>query len=183
MAIRYVALLRGINVGGHRLISKESLTEVFAEAGFKEVQTLLASGNVVFSAESTDEESVRETVESALEASLDYHVDVMIRTVAYMAELVRLNPFAQYDTSGAKFYVTLLSSVPAEKPDLPQKLNDQGAEAVGLDDRAFFAVSYKREGSYGDFSKYLTQTFGKQPVTTRNWNTIVKLAAFADEQV
>ena len=177
---RYVALLRGINVGGHRKIGKDQLAAVFSGAGFTRVQTLLASGNVVFSAPEADEPTLQATIETALEEELGYHVDVMVRTVDYICTLLDLDPFAEYEPVGAKFYVTFLSTAPNEIPDLPVRLSDQGSEAVGLNDREFFAVSYKVEGSYGDFSKYLTQTFGKQPVTTRNWNTIAKIAALRD---
>jgi uncharacterized protein (DUF1697 family) len=178
--IRYVALLRGINVGGHRMISKEQLTAIFEGAGLNRVQTLLASGNVVFSSAIDSETELQQMIESALEAELGYNVHVMVRTVDYICELLELDPFAGYEPIGAKFYVTFLSRRPETQPDLPVRLTDQGSEAVGLNDREFFAVSYKHEGSYGDFSKYLIQTFGKQPVTTRNWNTIAKIAALKD---
>jgi uncharacterized protein (DUF1697 family) len=179
-SIRYVALLRGINVGGHRKISKEQLTAIFESAGLTRVQTLLASGNVVFSSTEADEDRLQKSIEDALEHDLGYRVDVMVRTVNYICELLELNPFDSYEPIGAKFYVTFLSRRPETVPELPVKLSDQGAEAVGINDREFFAVSYKVEGSYGDFTKYLVQTFGKQPVTTRNWNTIAKIAAFRD---
>jgi uncharacterized protein (DUF1697 family) len=178
--VRYVALLRGINVGGHRKISKEQLTSIFERIGLSRVQTLLASGNVVFSSAEGDEAKLQTSIESALESELGYSVDVMVRTVEYICELLDLDPFAEYEPVGAKFYVTFLSRRPEEQPELPVRLTDQGSEAVGLNDREFFAVSYKNEGSYGDFSKYLQQTFGKQPVTTRNWNTIAKIAALKD---
>jgi hypothetical protein len=58
------------------------------------------------------------------------------------------------------------------------KLPDQAAFAVGLHDREFFAISHKgKDGRYGDFTQFMTKAFGKRPVTTRNWNTVVKLGA------
>ena len=178
--IRYVALLRGINVGGNRMINKEQLTSIFEGIGLTRVQTLLASGNVVFSSTEEEEVKLQTSIEGALESEVGYRVDVMVRTVAYICELLALDPFAEYESVGAKFYVTFLSQRPDVQPDLPLRLADQGSEAVGLNDREFFAVSYKHQGAYGDFSKYLVQTFGKQPVTTRNWNTIAKIAALID---
>ena len=176
--IRYVALLRGINVGGNRMIKKEELTRIFLDAGLTDVETLLASGNVVFSSVEVDESKLRELVESALETALGYHVDVMIRTILYLQELVMTEPFAEYLQPAAKFYVTFLSSAVADLPEMPIKLKDQNAIAISANDREFFAVSFKRmDGRYGDFSPFIVQTFGKQPVTTRNWNTIMKLAA------
>ena len=177
--IRYVALLRGINVGGHRMIKKEELTEIFTTAGLADVQTLLASGNVVFSSPEDDEAKLQSIVETALEKHLGYRVDVMVRTIWYMKELLMLEPFAEYLQPAAKFYVTFLSHAVDELPEFPIKLKDQNAYAVGVNDREFFAVSFKRmDGKYGDFTPFMIKTFGKQPATTRNWNTIVKLAAF-----
>jgi uncharacterized protein (DUF1697 family) len=178
--LRYVALLRGINVGGHRMVKKEELADIFASAGLTDVVTLLASGNVVFSSNETDEAALQSVIEGALNDSLGYHVDVMVRTIAYMKELVALDPFADYTTEGAKFYVTFMARKPETVPPLPEDLPGQQSVAVGANDREFFAVSRKVQGSYGDFSPFMKAAFGKQPMTTRNWNTVVKLAAFGD---
>lgn len=175
--IKYVALLRGINVGGHRMIRKEELTDIFTNAGCSDVQTLLASGNVVFSSDVADESAVTDLVESALETALGYRVDVMVRTVAYIRSLVELDPFAGYEPVSAKFYVTFLTRAPDSIPDLPQDLPDQNAIAVALHEREFFSIARKTaDGRYGDFGPFMKAAFGKQPVTTRNWNTVVKVA-------
>ena len=176
--VRYVALLRGINVGGHRMIKKEELTEIFEGAGVTDVQTVLASGNVIFTSLESDERTLTNLIELALETSLEYRVDVMVRTIAYIREIVELDPFGPYDTVGNKFYVTFLTSAPDSAPEMPHKLTEQRALAVALHDREFFSISHKTsDGRYGDFGPFMKATFGKQPVTTRNWNTVVKLAA------
>jgi len=177
--IRYVALLRGINVGGNRMIKKEELQAVFESCGFTEVRTVLASGNVVFSSELGDEAELQQKIETALEDRLGYRVDVMVRTIAYLNELVELDPFARAaEWEDVKLYVTFLTEPPEVAPELPVDLGDQNALALALHDREFFAVSRKgRDGRYGDFAPFMQKAFGKQPVTTRNWRTIFKLAA------
>jgi len=176
--IRQVALLRGINVGGHRMIKKEELTEIFTGAGLTDVVTLLASGNVLFSSPEPNESKLQATIEAALFKALEYEVDVMVRTVAYMKELIEMNPFTPYKPEGNKFYVAFLSELPGEVPDLPKNLPEQGAVAVAMYERELFAISKKGpDGRYGDFSKFLVKSFGEQPITTRNWNTVVKLAS------
>jgi uncharacterized protein (DUF1697 family) len=176
--IRYVALLRGINVGGHRMIRKDELQAIFEGCGFSDVRTVLASGNVVFSTASTSEKQLTETIESALADALGYRVDVMVRTIAYLNDLMALDPFGDVGPGDGHNYVTFLTTAPETVPDLPQDLPDQHALALGLNDREFFSVSYKRpDGRYGDFGPFMKQAFGKQPVTTRNWKTVVKLAA------
>ena len=176
--IRHVALLLGINVGGHRKISKEQLTEIFTGAGFTSVQTCLASGNVLFASTESDEATLQRLIEKRLSDALGYDVDVMVRTIEYIQELIALDPFGAEDVQGRKFYVTFMATSPEATPELPERLPDQGSVALGLHDREFFAISEKaRDGSYGDFSKYIIKTFGKGPVTTRNWNTVIKIAA------
>src|SRR6187551_1759789 len=81
--IRYVALLRGINVGGHRMIRKDELQAIFEGCGFSDVKTVLASGNVVFSSDLVDEAVLQERIETALHDALGYTVNVMVRTTAY----------------------------------------------------------------------------------------------------
>jgi uncharacterized protein (DUF1697 family) len=175
---RQVALLRGINVGGHRMITKDELQAIFEACGFSEVRTVLASGNVVFTSAPESEAELTERTESALEEALGYHVDVMVRTVAYLNDLIDLDPFREPGPGDGHNYVTFLTTAPGSVPNMPEHVADQYFLAVGLHDREFFAVTFKRpDGRYGDFSAYMTRHFGKQPVTTRNWKTVVKLAA------
>jgi uncharacterized protein (DUF1697 family) len=175
---RWVALLRGINVGGHRLIKKDELQAIFEGCGFSAVRTVLASGNVVFSSPENDESALSERIQTALGDALGYQVDVMVRTVAYMNELVELDPFAEIGPGDGHNYVTFLTRKPDRAPDLPIDARDQHFLALGLHDREFFAVTYKGlDGRYGDFGTFLVRQFGKQPVTTRNWKTVLKLAA------
>lgn len=176
--IRYVALLRGINVGGHRMIKKEELQEVFESCGFTDVRPVLASGNVVFSSVLASEKMLTGQIESALEDALAYHVDVMVRRIDYLNELIALDPFGEVGPGDGHNYVTFLTKAPESAPAFPQELPGHHALALGLHDREFFAVTYKRsDGRYGDFGPFMQKAFGKQPVTTRNWKTIVKLAA------
>lgn len=175
---RFVALLRGINVGGHRMIKKDALQAIFEGCGFTEVRTVLASGNVVFTSQSTSEEELTASIESALEEALGYRVDVMVRTVTYLNELVRLDPFAEVGAGDGHNYVTFLTKASGTPPALPEEIPDQYFLALGFHDREFFTVTYKRpDGRYGDFGPYMKRAFGFQPVTTRNWKTVIKLAA------
>ena len=156
--IRSAALLRGINVGGHRMIRKDELKAIFEGCGLSDVRTVLASGNVVFTSDKTAEGALKERIEGALSDALGYRVDVMVRTIAYLNDLVALDPFADVGSGDGHNYVTFLTNVPESTPSLPENVRDQYFLALGMNDREFFSVSYK-------------------PVTTRNWKTVVKLAA------
>ena len=160
------------------MIKKEELQAIFEGSGLTEVRPVLASGNVVFSSDSTSEEALTDRIESALEATLGYQVDVMVRTIAYLNELISLDPFGEVGPGDGHNYVTFLTKAPEKSPVLPLELPEQKVTALALHGREFFAVTYKSgDGRYGDFGPFMTKAFGKQPVTTRNWKTILKLAA------
>ena len=80
---RYIALLRGINVGGHR-VKMDRLRGLFEARGFEDVATFIASGNVIFSSDSVDAASLGRDIEEHLENELGYEVATFIRTPAEM---------------------------------------------------------------------------------------------------
>lgn len=90
---RCVALLGGINVGGHR-VRMDHLRRLFEQLGFHDVHTFIASGNVVFRPEEIDERRIRELVERHLEAELGYRVPVFLRTVEELTAIAAAWPFS-----------------------------------------------------------------------------------------
>src|SRR3954469_1096146 len=76
---RYIAFLRGINVGGHR-VKMDRLRDLFTALGFSNVATFIASGNVIFEAPATDVTELEERIEAQLERSLGYEVEIFVRT-------------------------------------------------------------------------------------------------------
>ncbi len=81
---RYVAFLRAVNVGG-RIVKMDELRGLFAEVGLSEVETFIASGNVIFSTNAKDAAAVEQKVEAHLRKALGYDVPAMIRTTAEVA--------------------------------------------------------------------------------------------------
>jgi uncharacterized protein (DUF1697 family) len=89
--LRYIAFLRGINVGGHR-VKMDRLRELFRELGFDDVTTFIASGNVLFGDDSADVAALRRTIEQGLSEGLGYEVDTFLRTPDRLAEIVGIHP-------------------------------------------------------------------------------------------
>lgn len=106
---RYVALLGGINVGGHR-VKMETLRDVFSDLGFAHVSTFIASGNVVFDAPNADAEQLEQIIEERLKQSLGYAVPTFLRTRSELAAVVALSPFApeEMETAGYTVHVGFL---------------------------------------------------------------------------
>ena len=106
----YVALLRGINVGGrHKLLMRE-LAAMFVEAGCEDVRTYIQSGNVVFRAEPSLADGLSARITTAIAASHGYQIPVVMRTAADLARVVRGNPFLADGADPTKLYVGFLVS-------------------------------------------------------------------------
>jgi uncharacterized protein (DUF1697 family) len=175
MSVRYVAFLRGINLGKRR-VSKEKLAEVFGELGFENVKTLIASGNVVFDAENQADSTLTKTIQDGLQAALGFKVDTMIRSMAEVEALLDSEPFAGIEvTKQTRLYVTLLAAKTASILKLPHVEKDGALQILSRTDREVFAVVTVSEGrGTVDAMGLIEKEYGKA-ATTRNWNTIQKL--------
>jgi uncharacterized protein (DUF1697 family) len=126
---RYVAFLRGMNLGGRR-ITNEELGKAFKDLGLAEVATFRASGNVVFDGpEGVEEEDVATRVEAKLAQALGYDVPVFLRSCEEVAAIATQEPFtaAQLSASAGKLQVAML-------PDAPGKLAREQALALATED-------------------------------------------------
>jgi uncharacterized protein (DUF1697 family) len=108
-----VAFLRGLNVGGHR-VKMDVLCQRFEGMGFTDVSSFLASGNVIFTADSDDADDMERQIEKDLTAGLGYAVPAFVRTAAQVREIAGRAPFAAevLETSDGKLQVALLRSAP-----------------------------------------------------------------------
>ena len=113
---KYIAFLRGINVGGHR-VKMDHLRELFEALKFSNVSTFIASGNVIFDSPDTDVADIEQRVEKHLHVSLGYEAHTFIRTPAHLASIVASRPFAaeEIEAPGHSLYVGLLRDVPSDE--------------------------------------------------------------------
>ena len=107
---KYIAFLRAINVGGHT-VKMDHLRELFELLGFSNVETFIASGNVIFETKEKNAASIEKKIAAYLEKSLGYAVDSFLRTPQEVAEIEKRNPFkAEKKEDGV--YVSLLHETP-----------------------------------------------------------------------
>ncbi|MGN6216331.1 MAG: DUF1697 domain-containing protein [Solirubrobacterales bacterium] len=112
---RYVAFLRGMNLGGRR-IKNEELRRHFEEMGFEDVATFRASGNVVFTGPKREAEGkLAQRVEAELDARLGYDVPVFLRSIEEVAAIAAQRPFdpKRVEKSKGKLQVSLLAKKPS----------------------------------------------------------------------
>lgn len=164
----YAALLRAVNVGGTGKLPMTILAAMCRDAGFDQVKTYIASGNVVF-ASRDDEDQVRLELEKRVEAYFGKSVGVLIRTSTEIADVLQRNPFADRPGNRA---LALFVDGKLSAEHLDQVTGRQEEELV-LGKREIFI-------SYGDG---MADSKLKIPVakagTARNMNTIAKLAAIS----
>jgi uncharacterized protein (DUF1697 family) len=98
---RYIAFLRAINVGGHNAVKMDFLRRLFESLGFSNVETFIASGNVVFEATSNSARALEREIEERLREALGYEVATFVRTGAELAAIANYKPFGQSDLDGA----------------------------------------------------------------------------------
>jgi uncharacterized protein (DUF1697 family) len=176
--MRYIALLRGINVGGHQ-VKMERLRDLFGTLGFAQVQSYIQSGNIFFDSDEQEISVLRTRIEAHLQASLGYAVPTCLRTVAEMEKLLARDPFTGIAVApDMRLAVTFFSApIPTMLP-IPYQTPDGAYEVVAQTPTELFVVWHLQNGrpgnSYGLIEKQL-----KIPGTTRFWHTTAKILAAA----
>ena len=169
---KHIAFLRAINVGGHT-VKMDHLRARFEELGFSNVETFIASGNVIFESTAKNTAALEKKIAEHLKKSLGYEVDTFLRTVQEVAELEKSSPF-KADKQEKDVYVAFLHETPnaAAKSALlalRNKLND-----FAIIEREIYWLRLNKDDSI--FLKNSLEKIIKMSATVRNMTTIHKLA-------
>jgi len=175
-ATSYVAFLRGINNIGSKTVKMDELKRIFEAIGFKNVKTILASGNIVFETTISETHTIVRKLERQLKKNLGYEVNVVVRTLAELHLLVKSNAFGKIKISPkTKLFLTFLSEKPTSKLKVPFKSPDNDFTIMRITGNEIYSVvnllPIKRP--YRIIS-FLEKEFGNK-ITNRNWNTILKI--------
>lgn len=176
-ATRWLALLRGINVGGKKVIPMADLRGIFDAAGFAGVTTYIQSGNVLFDSSESRGPKLERELEEHLARSLGYEVPVVLRTVEEVRGLVGSEPFAGRPSGpDVKWYAAFLKEAPRETLSLPLYSPKRDLELFRLVGRDALLLSHRIGGSFGFPNNFLEEELGIV-ATTRNWNTVCKMVS------
>ena len=179
MSTTYVALLRGINVGGHN-VAMERLRALFGDLGLGDVRSYIQSGNVFFDADG-DRPTLRAAIERHLQDSLGYPVPTCLRTVDELEDVMALDPFRDVTvTPDIRLAVNFLAEPVATSIPIPYRTPDGGYEVVGKTPSELFVVWRLQDGRPGKSYGVLERQVGV-PTTTRFWHTTAKILAAARE--
>ncbi|MEQ8174635.1 MAG: DUF1697 domain-containing protein [Syntrophomonadaceae bacterium] len=180
----YIALLRGINVGGKNVIKMADLKSTLEAMGLLDVRTYIQSGNVIFRSEE-DEESLRKRMEDQIEKVFGFPVPVVLRNASEWEEIIRSFPFSDEEVAKAEalakvesVYVALLLQAPSqagmEQLDAYRSATDEYL-ITGRDVYLLLHHSIRLSKLAGNLHKLGV------PSTVRNWKTIKKLAEMVQQ--
>lgn len=177
-ANRYVAFLRGINVGGKVIIKMDALRAVLAANGFANVKTVLASGNVLFDAKPAAPTKIAAHVASILAEKFGRKIGVVVRPLAEIQKLAVGNPFAGIEPKPqTRLHVTFLSEPRlGSLKTLYKSLTGDFVILRATADTVFSVLTLSERTGTTEAMKILESQFGRE-ITTRNWNTIQKIVS------
>ena len=169
---RYAAFLRGVSPLNARM---PELKGAFEAAGFRDVKTVLASGNVVFDARRAPETSLQRKAEAAMVRRLGQAFLTIVRPVDALREMLASDPYRAFRLDpAAKRVVTFLRDKPRSTLDLPIEMD--GARILAMKGREVFSAYLRSPRGRGPvFMALIERTFGKE-LTTRTWETVAKVA-------
>lgn len=174
--IKYIAILRGINVGGNRKILMTDLKALFENMGFQNVQTYIQSGNVLFQTMEISTASVETSIANEILKNFGFQIPVIILSSSNLKRAISINPFYKgIDTDIDRLHLTFLKQEPLlENLQKIKTFQDEKDDFKIVDRNAFIYCS----GKYSDskFNNKFFETKLKVTATTRNWKTVLKLS-------
>jgi len=179
---QYIAFLRGINVGGHR-VKMDRLREIFAELGLKHISTFIASGNVAFSTDSDDRDGLRELMEDYLATQLGYEVPTFIRTPAELAAIISFNPpetVTQKPSVASHYVIFLDTRAPHSLRSALTQLNSEVDHFHFSDTEIHWLIRGKLTESPLFGQPELDRATRGVRTTMRNMNTLRRIASRTD---
>lgn len=171
----YIALLRGINVGGNKIIKMLDLKAMFQTLGFENVRTYIQSGNIVFESDEGSESLLTGVIERKIHEVFGFEVSVIIRTLAEMENVIANDPFQLSEPEEFKrWYVTFLPAEPSAEALDKLRTYENGPDKVRFVGREMY-ILYEVSVSQSPLFKVPFDRILGMTITARNWNTVNKL--------
>jgi uncharacterized protein (DUF1697 family) len=173
----YIALLRGINVGGNKIIIMQDLKALFHSLGYEHIRSYIQSGNVIFESGETSHRVLRDTIERGIKEVFGFDVSVIIRTHEELEQAIANSPFNLAEPEDFKrLYVSFLADEPSEESLEKLRPYEDGPDKIRFVGREMYTL-YEISVSKSELFKVPVDKILGMPLTARNWNTVNKLAA------
>ncbi len=174
--MKYVALLRGINVGGKNKVNMETLREICGDLGFENVKTYINSGNVVFDTRKSNNKTLAAKLAKAIEKEFSISISVMVRSMTEIKAIIEKNPFiGEFENDKDVHVIFLEEEMPDEKIKQLLSNNNENERYAVIGSEIF---SHLRIGVLDSIlgKDYIGKKL-KVAATARNWRTVNKLAS------
>ena len=183
--MKYVALLRGLNVGGNNLIKMDVLRSLCEAAGLKNVKTFLQAGNITFDSNSKNPALIAARIEKQMLASMKREMKAFVLPLEHLEKLTRRDPFKRIERiepdGDVMLCVVFFVDEPTKSPKLPVKSTDN-LELIAVHDGAAFVVARRKPNGWFGFPNGFVEKQLGVIATTRQWSTLKKLVAFAERE-
>lgn len=176
-----ISMLRGVNLGPHKRIKMDALRDLYQALGFKDPQTYVQSGNVLFKTSERSLASVAKRIEKGIEETFGFHSNLILRTAAEMQSVIARNPFAtRSGIEPGKLLVTFLAGEPTPEARAKLAAIKCDPEELRLDGRELY-IYYPNGMGRSKLSPALVERALKISGTGRNWNSVTKMLEMAEK--
>jgi uncharacterized protein (DUF1697 family) len=175
----YIALFRGINVGGSGILPMKDLVEILEAIDLEDVKTYIQSGNVVFRSSEDNAERIAAQISAAIRKRLGFEPQVLLLEPAELRRIIDANPFPEAIVEPKTLHLSFLASEP-DNPDLEsmEKLK-KDSERFVLKDRMFYLHAPEGIGR-SKLAANIEKLLGIA-ATSRNWRTVTKIMELASD--
>lgn len=172
---KYIAFLRGINVGGHKKVPMAELRKTLGTIGCENVITLLNSGNVIFDLPKDPESQLEQRISDHLEQTFGFPIPILIRSAKYIQELFETDPFNGIEVhKDIRLYVSFLKAEAQTGLSLPWSSDDGSFRILSDDNRSIISILDLSISGTPQAMDFLEKQYRKD-ITTRNWKTINRI--------
>lgn len=174
---KYVAFLRAINVGGHT-VKMDQLRRLFEAMSFANVETFIASGNVIFDSTAQNKKVLERKIEDALQEALGYKVATFIRSTTELAQIANYKPFKESELNGEgnMLYIAFTAAIPGDEAHQKLATFTTEVDEFHINGGQVYWLCRKKLGESRFSGALLEKMLGMQ-ATVRNSTTVKKLAS------
>ena len=176
-----VAMLRGVNLGAHNRIKMDALRDLCGSLDLLDVQTYVQSGNIVFRTKERNLSALAKKIRSGIEKKFGFNPEIILRSTSDLRNVIAKNPFAEMkDIEPGKLLVDFLSSEPSTDACKSVRAIKTDPETLHIDGREMY-IYFPNGAGRSKLSWPALEKILKTPGTARNWNSVTKLLAMAEE--
>jgi len=175
----YIALLKGINVGGHKKVPMADLRELLTKSGFENVQTYIQSGNVILQSSKSDISVIEKNIQESIMDHFGFEVSVLVKTRSDLKRIFEDSPFSEEEKK-ASYFIMLHNTAEDDLVKVASEKVYEGEEYKILKDCIYFFCEkgFGQAKFNANFFERKLKTFA----TARNYNTMVKLLSLSEEK-